>query len=457
MDIIDKSTPRADLLLPGSSQSKSRRKRNSFVNKVATEPVQSLPLLADTPLLKREKLFRQKLQVCCNIFDFDDPDQDSAGKEIKRTTLFELAEYVNSPSGQKIFQEALMPDIINMVKVNILRTLPPASEEINEEEDCMEPSWPHLQIVYEFFLRFIVSGETHPKIAKRYVDINFIRKWINLFDSEDPRERDYAKTILHRMYGKFMSYRSSVRKMIGQVFCRYVSDSERHNGIAELLEILGSIINGYAIPLKKEHVQFLEKSLIPLHKSADVESYITQLSYCICQYVEKDPSTTSIIIKGLTKYWPWENSTKQILFMNELEEILELCPTISDNLQGTQKILYKTLAHCIESIHFQVAERAMLLCTSDTVTNHLLSEKKLHEFLPVLYLPLQATENHWNPTIVTLGKSILSMYEEMNAIVYKRVSEEQKSVAAKELVDKETRKQRWKELEEQALSKNLDY
>ena len=33
----------------------------------------------------------------------------------------------------------------------------------------------------------------------------------------------------------------------------------RHNGIGELLEILGSIINGFAIPLKKEHLQFLEK------------------------------------------------------------------------------------------------------------------------------------------------------------------------------------------------------
>ena len=33
----------------------------------------------------------------------------------------------------------------------------------------------------------------------------------------------------------------------------------RHNGIGELLEILGSIINGFAIPLKREHLQFLEK------------------------------------------------------------------------------------------------------------------------------------------------------------------------------------------------------
>lgn len=30
-------------------------------------------------------------------------------------------------------------------------------------------------------------------------------------------------------------------------------ETERHNGVAELLEILGSIINGFALPLKEEH------------------------------------------------------------------------------------------------------------------------------------------------------------------------------------------------------------
>ena len=28
------------------------------------------------------------------------------------------------------------------------------------------PSWPHLQLVYEFFLRFIVSSDVDPKVAK---------------------------------------------------------------------------------------------------------------------------------------------------------------------------------------------------------------------------------------------------------------------------------------------------
>jgi serine/threonine-protein phosphatase 2A regulatory subunit B' len=170
------------------------------------------------------------LQQCCIIFDFDDADLDVRGREIKRETLGEMAEYVNTPIGQKIFTEAMMPDIVEMVKVNLFRTLPPQADDFDPEEDepAMEPAWPHLQVVYEFFLRFIVSTEVNGKVAKKYVDQSFIRMWVELFDAEDPRERDYVKTVLHRIYGKFMSYRSYIRKAISQVFFRYIYETGRY-------------------------------------------------------------------------------------------------------------------------------------------------------------------------------------------------------------------------------------
>ena len=40
----------------------------------------------------------------------------------------------------------------------------------DEDEPALEQAWPHLQIVYEFFLRFVVSHDVDPKIAKKYVD-----------------------------------------------------------------------------------------------------------------------------------------------------------------------------------------------------------------------------------------------------------------------------------------------
>lgn len=263
-------------------------------------------------------------------------------------------------------------------------------------------------MVYEFFLRFIVSSEVNGKVAKRYVDQAFIRNWIELFDAEDPRERDYVKTVLHRMYGKFMSYRSFIRKTISQVFFRYIYETGKHNGIGELLEILGSIINGFAIPLKKEHLQFLENALIPLHKPRGLAAYHPQLSYCVSQYVEKDPDTVIPVVNGLVRFWPWSSASKQVLLLNELEEILELCR--GDQLLQIQDTLFKLLANCLSSTHFQVVERALYYWNSEHLCANLLAQTKASLFLPHIYGPLsKCAQGHWNQTVEGLAQSVLKM------------------------------------------------
>ena len=74
--------------------------------------------------------------------------------------------------------------------------------------------------------------------------------------------------------------------------CRFIYETEKFNGVAELLEILGSIINGFALPLKPEHRQFLVKVLLPLHTTKTLNQYQAQLAYCVVQFIEKDPELT---------------------------------------------------------------------------------------------------------------------------------------------------------------------
>ena len=396
------------------------------------------------------------MQQCCIVFDFEDGDSDVRGREIKRETLVELAEYVNTPVGQKIFTEAMMPDIIEMVKVNLFRTLPPQAEDFDPEEDepAMEPAWPHLQVVYEFFLRFIVSTEVNGKVAKKYVDQTFIRMWIELFDAEDPRERDYVKTVLHRMYGKFMSYRSYIRKAISQVFFRYIYETGRHNGIGELLEILGSIINGFAIPLKKEHLQFLEKALLPLHKPRSVAVYHPQLSYCISQYVEKDPETIVVVVQGLARFWPWGCAAKQVLFLNELEEILELCR--ADQLTLVQDDLFKLLASCLASPHFQVAERALYYWNSEHLCVNVLSQSRANIFLPYVFGPLSKNaQGHWNQTVEGLAQSVLKMYMEMDATLYDKCARENTDKIRSKETEREAAAVKWQQMISAAAAKGV--
>jgi serine/threonine-protein phosphatase 2A regulatory subunit B' len=102
--------------------------------------------------------------------------------------------------------------------VNTFRSLPPTTSpngaEFDPEEDepTLEASWPHLQLVYEFFLRFLESPDFKPTIAKKYIDQRFVVQLLELFDSEDPRERDLLKTTLHRIYGKFLNLRAYIRR-----------------------------------------------------------------------------------------------------------------------------------------------------------------------------------------------------------------------------------------------------
>lgn len=176
---------------------------------------------------------------------------------------------------------------------------------------------------------------------------------LELFDSEDPRERDFLKTTLHRIYGKFLNLRAFIRRSINNVFFQFVYETERHNGIAELLEILGSIINGFALPLKEEHKTFLTRVLIPLHKAKSLTLYHPQLAYCVVQFLEKDANLTEEVLLGLLRYWPKVNSPKEVMFLNEVEEILDVIEATEFHKIVTP--LFTQLARCINSQHFQVS------------------------------------------------------------------------------------------------------
>lgn len=178
------------------------------------------------------------------------------------------------------------------------------------------------------------------------------------------------KTTLHRIYGKFLNLRAYIRRSINYVFFQFVYETERHNGIAEMLEILGSIINGFALPLKEEHKTFLTRVLLPLHKAKSLTLYHPQLAYCVVQFLEKDNSLSEDVLLGLLRYWPKVNSPKEVMFLNEVEEILDV--VVQDQFEKVTTPLFQQLARCISSQHFQVRpvpprprcrERAMVMLT----------------------------------------------------------------------------------------------
>ncbi|XP_042457703.1 serine/threonine protein phosphatase 2A 57 kDa regulatory subunit B' theta isoform-like [Zingiber officinale] len=428
---------------------------NSRLNGSYVPVYEALPSFKDVQHSERQNLFIRKLDLCCDVFDFTDPTKNLKEKDIKRQTLLELVDYVTSASGK--FPENVMEETTKMVSLNLFRnlTIPPREHMVlekidaEEEEPVMDPAWTHLQIVYEFFLRFVASPETDAKLAKRYIDHSFVLRLLDLFDSEDPREREYLKTILHRIYGKFMVHRPFIRKAINNIFYRFIFETEKHNGIAELLEILGSIISGFALPLKEEHKLFLVRALIPLHKPRCIAMYHQQLSYCVTQFIEKDCKLADTVIRGLLKYWPITNSTKEVMFLGELEEVLEA--TQPADFQRCMVPLFHKISRCLNSSHFQVAERALFLWNNDHIENLIKQNSKV--ILPIIFPALERnSKRHWNQAVQSLTLNIRKIFSDHDpdlvAECLKKFEEDE--AKNKEIISK--REDTWKRLEAVAAS-----
>ncbi|KIH63659.1 protein phosphatase 2A regulatory B subunit, partial [Ancylostoma duodenale] len=454
-----------DKIDPFSKRGTSRRRRivNSSRYHAENEPeLVQLPLIKDTPANEQPALVLQKLVQCQKIFDFYDPVAQLKSKEIKRAALNELIDHITTTKGAIV--ESIYPEVIKMVSKNIFRVLPPSdNSEFDPEEDepTLEVSWPHLQLVYELFLRFLESPDFQASIGKKYIDQRFVLNLLDLFDSEDPRERDFLKTVLHRIYGKFLGLRAFIRKQINNMFLSFVYETDSFNGVGELLEILGSIINGFALPLKQEHKVFLVKVLLPLHKPKCLSLYHAQLAYCVVQFIEKDSSLTPQVFDALLKFWPRTCSSKEVMFLGEVEEILDIIEP--EQFKKIIDPLFRQLAKCVSSPHFQVAERALYFWNNEYILSliedtsaqvgvalvfrkfcwflRFLSNKFDFQVMPIMFPALyRISKEHWNQTIVALVYNVLKTFMEMNGKLFDELTstykmERQKFVPFKELCE----------------------
>ncbi|CAG2177584.1 unnamed protein product, partial [Oppiella nova] len=288
-----------------------------------------------------------------------------------------------------------------------------------------------------------------PNVAKKHIEQKFVLQLLDLFDSEDPRERDFLKTTLHRIYGKFLGLRAYIRKQINNIFYRFIYETERHNGVAELLEILGSIINGFALPLKDEHKVFLLKVLMPLHKVKSLSVYHPQLAYCVVQFLEKDPSLTENVIISLLKFWPKVHSPKEVMFLNELEEILDVIEPAEFQKVMTQ--LFRQLTKCVSSPHFQVAERALYYWNNEYIMS--LITDNATTILPVMFPALyRNSKSHWNKTIHGLIYNALKLFMEMNQRLFDECVQNYKQERHSEKSKLKNRDEAWNKIEDLALN-----
>ncbi|XP_004497199.1 serine/threonine protein phosphatase 2A 57 kDa regulatory subunit B' beta isoform-like isoform X2 [Cicer arietinum] len=411
-------------------------------------------LIPSSPSSSGNEELLSTISYCTFVFTFTDPSESPAQRDSKRLQLSRLIAMLKS--SKKQVHEKVLDPLISMISANLFRPLPPPTNpspisEFLDEEDpisIFSPLWSHLQIVYEILFRLVNTTET--KTLKIYMNHSFLLNLLSLFQSEDPRERESLKNVYHKIYSKFVSERSAMRKSMTDVLLNYVFETEKHYGIAELLEIWGTIVNGFSVPLKEEHKLFLMRVLIPLHKTKGMQVYHRQLAYCVSQFVQKEPMLGGVVVRGILRYWPVTNCQKEILLIGELEDLVEnLDP---DQYRKLALPICTQITKCINSWNSQVAERALYVWNNEQF--YKMATTGTGEVLPVIVEGVEKNLKwHWSKSVRQLTESVKVVVEDIDPDLYAKVvinMEAKESVAHQEDMK---RQKRWERIE-LAASKN---
>lgn len=154
---------------------------------------------------------------------------------------------------------------------------------------------------------------------------------------------------------------------------------------------------------------------MPLHKPKCVGAYHQQLAYCVTQFVEKDPRLAAPVVRSLLRYWPVTNSQKEVLFLAELEEVLEL--TQAPEFGAVAGPLFARVARCLNSPHFQVAERSLFLWNNEYVVTLVAQHRAV--VLPAVYGALaRNAAGHWNAAVHALSANVRRLFQEMDPALF---------------------------------------
>ena len=156
-----------------------------------------------------------------------------------------------------------------------------------------------------------------------------------------------------------------------------------------------------------------------LHKAKSLTVYHPQLAYCVVQFIEKDPVLAEPVLQRLLKYWPKTHSPKELMYLSELEEILDVIEP--EEFKKMMIPIFKQLAKCVSSPHFQVSERALYYWNNDYILS--LIADNVNEILPIILPSLNKSSNtHWNKTIHGLIYNALKLLTEMNQKLFHECS-----------------------------------
>lgn len=237
-----------------------------------------------------------------------------------------------------------------------------------------------------------------------------------------------------------MKLRVQIRNYFNKMLLAY-SFGTFFFGVAEVLEFLGCIINGFAMPLKAEHRSTLVDVFLPLHRHKSMAVYHPQLAYCVSQFLSKAPDLVAHALKYLFKYWPKSAAQKQVHLLNQVEGIVGVIE--DQEFNDVAPLVFAKLGNCIENTHFMVSERALAVWNQEHMLDRMreVPDDLYHLVGPSIY---RNSKRHWSGVVHDANDRALQALRDVSEELFEEYcSEDVVSAVEEQAAALSAREEKW--------------
>lgn len=360
---------------------------------------------------QRLKILKRKLRRATVFYDLRTNDYPLE-KQVKHQDLMDISEFF---SKRGVLDLSVLDSLMVMVEGNLFRTPPPCPLPIDVEVDFSEdytfphPQWLYLDLVYEILAKVLLCPDLEPRLVPGFSSRFLVRNLIGQLDSWDERERMAVRICLHIIYARWARARPVFREEIVKYLQAVSLTGEVHHGVSEALDIMGSIVSGFSLPLKLEHRELINKAFLPLHRVKYLRSFHRCLTVCVEQMVAKDIHCAEIVIKGILARWPSAECNNGALLLREIESVLAISNAAI--FRGACPLLLRRLAACMRNGQIVLIERCFSILNNPTIRSYMETEGTMGIIVPVICQPLLGLkDSHWHEQVRSNAAIILEYF-----------------------------------------------
>lgn len=407
------------------------------------------PKLEDTPLAKLNALFLSKCNMCCQICNFNDPEIQKEDKQQKTEILQDIMKTICNMEVIAQLTEAEYHAVYKMFIKNVIRTSPAAPplwfSPINTDlcqEMVEEAAWPHLALCYDILISLISSPKFYPTNCPKEVN-TLAKSIVEIFHSPDSRERDKLMKLFHTFYRVCSKHRSIMRQSVYRFLNDYLEGAFLAVGVSELLTVTFSIVSGLKVPLHEEYTDFFTNNIVRLHGDPLTLQFQRQLFNLVNTFCVKQASLSFELLAYLRRHWPSTSPMKEVLFLSEIENLIQYIPVSGAHEQINHLITVVSLCSC--SDNFAVAERALMMWTNENFANLILAYSSITfpKLLPALF---KTANYHWNQSVCTLAVYVLRTLKGGDTQTFDEIGAKMKNAESERIVKEIERGHTWQRI-----------